>query len=313
MRVVFMGFQTWGHLTLKGLLESDHEVVLVITHPESNHVYETIWNDSVKALATENEIPVMERVYANDPESVEAVRQARADIIVSSDWRTWLSSEVLSIPRWGGINIHDALLPRYGGFAPINWSIIHGETRTGVTVHQMNDDLDLGDILLQRSVEIGPDETATDIFQKTLPLFPGMILETLDLIASGKATYVPQDYSQATFFHKRTERDSLIDWNRPCRDVYNLIRAQSDPYPNAFTYFEGKRLRIKQAARTDKHYGGTPGRVFCQVPQGVVVLCGRDGSTVQNQGIILVTVQEEGGEPVPATEYFRKMSTYLGS
>jgi len=233
-------------------------------------------------------------------------------MIVSSDWRTWIRPELLAIPRHGGINIHDALLPKYGGFAPINWAIINGERETGVTVHQMNEDLDLGDIILQRRVVIGEHETATDIFKKTLPLFPEMILEALDLIASGQARYTPQDPRQATFFHKRSERDSLIDWNCTNEEVYNLIRAQADPYPNAYTCFQGRKLKIKRAMLPDKHYGGTPGRVFCRLPEGVVVLCGRvvDG---RGQGLVVVEVQEEGRDPVAATRYFQRMGSYLGT
>ncbi|MBN2266902.1 MAG: hypothetical protein JW725_00990, partial [Candidatus Babeliaceae bacterium] len=118
MRVIFMGFQTWGTVALDALLRSRHTVSLVITHPQSEHEYETIWNDSVKELASAHDIPVLECNYANSKNIGRAITEVRPDIIVMSDWRTWLSPSIYAIPNCGAINIHDALLPKYGGFAP---------------------------------------------------------------------------------------------------------------------------------------------------------------------------------------------------
>lgn len=311
MKVLFMGFQTWGHLTLDAIIKSRHIVPLVITHPESDHVYETIWNDSVKELATSNGIPVIEKVYANDGETLKLMRSVTPDVILSSDWRTWLSPEACSIPKHGSINIHDALLPRYGGFAPINWSIINGEGETGVTVHYMTEEFDLGDIVLQEKVPILFSDTSTDVFKKTLPLFPKLALQALDLIEHNKVERVAQDKRQATFYHKRSERDSIINWNNTNLQIYNLIRAQSDPYPNAYTFYNNKKLRIKKATLPSINYCGTPGRIFSRVDSGVVVVCGSN-TTNGGQGLIIELVQEEGGNPVEALKFFKKMGEYLG-
>ena len=209
MNVLFMGFQAWGHQTLDALIKSKHQVSLVITHPKSDNAYEKIWDASVKDISSSNGIRVEEKAYANDRNTVKLISAIEPDIVISANWRTWLSPEVCSIPKFGSINVHDALLPKYGGFAPINWSIINGETETGVTVHYMIEEFDLGDIILQESVPILSYDTSTDVFYKTLPLFPKLVLKALDLIESNKVERIIQDKSQATFYHKRSEREKF--------------------------------------------------------------------------------------------------------
>ncbi|HEU0300248.1 MAG TPA: formyltransferase family protein, partial [Longimicrobium sp.] len=233
-------------------------------------------------------------------------------VILSSDWRTWLDPRIYEIPPHGALNIHDALLPRYAGFAPLNWAILNGETETGVTVHWMNEHFDLGDILLQERVPIGPDETVTEVFRRTLPLFDTLAVEALRLLEAGDPPRIAQDPAQATFFHKRCERDSLIDWREPRTRIRNLVRAQSDPYPNAFTWHRGQKLRVKRASLAGVTYCGSPGRVFARHPEGVVVLAGADGGG-PGQGVVLEVVQPEGGPEIPANEYFTRMGDYLGA
>lgn len=309
MRIVFMGFQTWGYVALEAILRARHCVPLVFTHPDSSHPYETIWNDSVRELALTHGIPVLQRRSANA--DAKDITDARPDIIVLSNWRTWLSPQIYTIPEFGSINIHDSLLPKYGGFAPTNWAIVNGETETGVTAHFVEKEIDLGDIIIQQKIPIAFTETATDVFYKTLPLISALTLQALDMIEYRQLKPIKQDRSQATFFHKRAERDILIDWRQKSIDVYNLIRAQSDPYPNAYTYHKGKKLRIKKASLPSKCYCGTPGRVFCREETGIVVICGPDAAN-PNQSIVLELVQEETGEVMKANFYFDRMGCYLG-
>nr|HRC86506.1 formyltransferase family protein [Thermoanaerobaculia bacterium] len=161
MNVAFLGFQTWGKVTLEALLACGrHRVSLVLTHSQSNHPYETIWACSVANLAEAAGIPLATGRSTQEPELRELLARAEADVLVCSDWRTWVAPEVLALARHGGVNVHDALLPRYGGFAPINWAVARGEMETGVTAHRMSADLDLGDILVQRRVPIGLEDTA---------------------------------------------------------------------------------------------------------------------------------------------------------
>jgi methionyl-tRNA formyltransferase len=311
MRVVFMGYQTWGRVTLEAVLRAGHEVPLVVTHPPSGHEYETIWADSVRGLAESRGIPVIECRRACPVQVGGAVRDARADVILSSDWRSWLDPRIYDLAPHGALNIHDAPLPRYAGFAPINWAILNGETETAVTVHWMNEHFDLGDILIQERVPIGPDDTATDVFHRTLPLFDTLAVRALELLEAGDPPRAAQDPAQATFFHKRCERDSLIDWREPRARVRNLVRAQSDPYPNAFTFHQGKKVRIKRASLAAAPFRGSPGRVFARGPEGVVVLAGACAED-PGQGLLLEVVQPEGGEELHASDYFTRAGDYLG-
>jgi methionyl-tRNA formyltransferase len=240
MRVIFMGYQTWGHQVLAALLQSPHDVPLVITHPNSTHEYETIWNDSVAELAESQNVPCVVCRRVGD-EAYARIREVAPDILISSDWRTWIPPPVYQTAKHGAINIHDALLPKYGGFAPLNWALINGETEVGVTVHFMSEEFDLGDIIIQEHVPVEPKDTVTHLFHKTIKLFPRMALEALDLIASGRGRWQPQNPAEATFFHKRSIEDSRIDWHRSALEIVNLVRAQADPYPNAFAYYNGQR------------------------------------------------------------------------
>ncbi|MET9874713.1 methionyl-tRNA formyltransferase [Actinacidiphila glaucinigra] len=311
MRVVMFGYQTWGHRTLQALLESDHEVVLVVTHPRSEHVYEKIWDDSVAELAEKHGVPVLLRNRPDDAELLETIKAAAPDVIVANNWRTWLPPEIFDLPPHGTLNVHDSLLPAYAGFSPIIWALINGEERVGVTAHRMDGELDAGDILLQRSVPVGPQDTATDLFHRTCDLIAPLVRESLDLIASGRAEWTPQDRSRASFFHKRSVEDSRIDWNWPAEDLERLVRAQSDPYPNAFTYHRGERLRIVSAAVSQAYYGGTPGRIFIREGDGVVIVAGADARGGHRKGLLVRTVRTDDGTEYAAGDWFRTMGGYL--
>ncbi|MFD3455107.1 methionyl-tRNA formyltransferase [Streptomyces sp. NPDC058691] len=313
MRVVMFGYQTWGHRTLQALLESDHEVVLVVTHPRSEHAYEKIWDDSVAELAEKHGVPVLLRNRPDDAELLEAIRAAAPDIIVANNWRTWLPPEIFDLPPHGTLNVHDSLLPAYAGFSPIIWALINGEERVGVTAHRMDAELDAGDILLQRSEPVGPQDTATDLFHRTVDMISPLVRESLDLMASGRARWQPQDRSRASFFHKRSVEDSRIDWNWPAEDLERLVRAQSDPYPNAFAYHRGERIRIVSAAVSKARYGGTPGRIFIREGDGVVVVAGADARGGHRPGLLVRTIRTDDGTEYAATDWFRTMGGYLTS
>jgi methionyl-tRNA formyltransferase len=315
MRVVMLGYQTWGHRTLQALLDSDHEVVSVVTHPKSEHAYEKIWDDSVAELAEKNDVPVLLRNRPDDAELLDAVREARPDIIVANNWRTWLPPELFDLPPHGTLNVHDSLLPSYAGFSPIIWALLNDEPRVGVTAHRMNGELDAGDVLIQRSVPVGPTDTATDLFHRTVDLIAPIVRESLDLIASGRdaGQWVPQDRSRASFFHKRSAEDSRIDWSWPAERLERLVRAQSDPYPNAYAFHHGERLRIVSAAVSEGRYGGTPGRIFIREGDGVVVVAGPEAHTGRSRGLLVRRVRTDDGTEYAAGDYFRTMGGYLTS
>lgn len=313
MRVAMFGYQTWGHRTLQALLDSEHEVALVVTHPRSDHAYEKIWDDSVADLAQRHGVSMELRNRPDDEELVSRLEQADPDVIVATNWRTWIPPKIFNLPRLGTLNVHDSLLPAYAGFAPLIWALINGETEVGVTAHMMNDELDAGDIVLQRAVPVGPRDTATDLFRKTLELFGPITTDGLALIASGRTDWAKQDRSTASFFHKRSIEDSRIDWTWPAADLDRLVRAQSDPYPNAFTFHRGQRIRITTASVSKGRYGGTPGRIFIREGDGVVIVAGADAKRGRNHGLVVERVRTEDGSEYPASEYLTSMGGYLTS
>ncbi|MFJ2476036.1 methionyl-tRNA formyltransferase [Streptomyces sp. NPDC087659] len=311
MRVVMFGYQTWGHRTLQALLDSEHEIPLVVTHPRSDHAYERIWSDSVADLAEKHGVPVLLRNRPDDAALLQAIARAEPDLIVANNWRTWLPPEIFDLPPHGTLNIHDSLLPAYAGFSPLIWALINGEREVGVTAHRMNAELDMGDILLQRAVPVGPADTATDLFHRTVDLIGPLVADSLTLISSGRAMWTPQDTTRSSFFHKRSPEDSRIAWGWPADVLERFVRAQSDPYPNAFTHHRGRRLRIVSAAVSQGRYGGTPGRIFIREGDGVVVVAGSEARSGRLPGLVVRRVRTEDGSELAATEYFRTMGGYL--
>ncbi|MFJ2372977.1 methionyl-tRNA formyltransferase [Streptomyces sp. NPDC087769] len=310
MRVVMFGYQTWGHRTLQALLDSEHSVELVVTHPKSEHAYEKIWSDSVADLAEEHGVPVLIRNRPDD-ELFERLKEADPDIIVANNWRTWIPPHIFGLPRHGTLNVHDSLLPKYAGFSPLIWALINGESEVGVTAHMMDDDLDAGDIVRQEAVPVGPTDTATDLFHKTVDLIAPVTIGALGLIAAGQSEFTKQDRSLASFFHKRSAEDIRMDWSWPAEDLERLVRAQSEPYPSAFTFHRGKRLEVLASVVSQGRYGGTPGRIFYREGEGVVIVAGADARTGRNHGLAITRVRTEDGRELPATEYFTSMGGYL--
>lgn len=311
MRVVMFGYQTWGHRTLQALLDSEHEVALVVTHPRSDHAYEKIWSDSVAELAQAHGVPVLLRDRPDDEELMTRLKDADPDLIVANNWRTWIPPQIFHLPRHGTLNVHDSLLPAYAGFSPLIWALINGEKEVGVTAHMMDEDLDAGDVVVQRAVPVGPEDTATDLFHRTVDLIGPIVTEALDLIAAGRTDWTPQDRSKASFFHKRSIEDGDIDWTWPAEDIARLVRAQSDPYPNAYTHYNGRRVRVLKASVSQGIYGGTPGRVFIREGDGVVIVAGAEARRGRSHGLVIERVRTEDGTDLPATELFRTMGGYL--
>ncbi|MGW4488943.1 methionyl-tRNA formyltransferase [Amycolatopsis sp. NPDC004368] len=311
MRVAMFGYQTWGHRTLRALIDAGHEVVLVVTHPKSDHAYEKIWDDSVAELAKANGIRALLRNRPDDPELLAELKAADPELIVANNWRTWLPPEIFDLPPHGTLNVHDSLLPAYAGFSPLIWALVNDEPEVGVTAHLMNAELDAGDIVVQRAVPVGPKDTTTDLFHRTVDLIEPIVAEALSLIETGRVVPIAQDRAKASFFHKRAPRDSLIDWTWPASDIERLVRAQSDPYPNAFCYHRGRQLRIVRASVSAGHYGGTPGRIFIEEGAGVVIVAGSDARRGHSPGLLVERVRTEDGTDLAAADYFTTMGGYL--
>lgn len=302
MRIVSFGFQTWGCRTLRALIELDHDVVLAVTHPASGHSYKAIFSESVEKLARDHGIPVhlTERV---DAETIDLVKRAEPDVIVVNSWYTWMPPELYNLPPHGTLNLHDSLLPKFTGFSPVLWALISGASEFGLTIHRMDDGLDTGDILIQRSLPIGPADTGTELVMRAMDLIPDALRDALSALESGTAIWRPQNKAERTYFHKRSERDSLIDWSWPAEDLERFVRALSDPYPRAFTFYRGERIEVLQARVSEARYGGTPGRVIVQEGGGAVV-CGPDAYRGRNRALLITRVRSAGGAERGGDEFF---------
>ena len=302
MRIVASGFQTWGVKTLQALIDLQHEVVLAVTHPVSEQSYKAIWSDSVEELAHQHDIPVhlTERI---DAETIDLVKRCEPDVIVVNSWYTWMPPELYNLPPHGTLNMHDSLLPKFTGFSPVLWALISGASEFGLTVHRMDEGLDTGDILVQHSLPIGPTDTGTELVLRGIDLIPGALREALTALESGNAVWRPQNKAERTYFHKRSERDSLIDWTKPAENIERLVRALSEPYPAAYTYYRGERIEILESRISEARYGGTAGRVIVQEGGGAVV-CGRDADLGGNHGLVITRVRGADGIDCSGDKFF---------
>jgi methionyl-tRNA formyltransferase len=256
---------------------------------------------------------VLLRERADDDELLDALKRAAPDVIVATNWRTWIPPQVFALPPFGTLNVHDALLPAYAGFSPLIWALLNDEKEVGVTAHLMDETLDAGPIVLQRAVPVGPRDTATDLFRRTLELFGPITVDGLAALAAGRTDFPPQDRSRASFFHKRAEEDIRIDWTWTAEELDRLVRAQSAPYPQAFCHHRGRRLEILSARVSEAVYGGTPGRIFYREGDGVAVVAGADARRGRNRALVVTAVRTDDGRELPAHQYFTAMGGYLTS
>lgn len=230
------------------------------------------------------------------------------DLMLAVSWRYMIPSQVYQRARLGTFVFHDSLLPRYRGFAPTVWTMINGEDHTGVTLFEIAERMDEGDIIDQTRLSISPDETISVVTERVTEVYLDLLERNIDGLINGTVKRTPQDHSLATYTCKRLPEDNLIDWRKPSNDIYNLIRAVSTPYPGAYTYLGGRKLQIWSAKRMIDYHtyiGGIPGRVVeIRHGQGVIVLTG-DGA------IMLCEAQIDGGDILCASEIINSLSQTL--
>ena len=241
-RIVFFGYSEVGHECLSLLIERGDNVVALITHEDNPE--EKIWFKTPASAAKAKDIPVFTPEKINTPEWIERIAALRPELILSVYYRHMISSKILGLAPLGAFNIHGSLLPKYRGRAPINWAVLHGESRIGMTLHRMVRSADAGAIVDQEGVDIGPRDTAEQAFRKVLPCARRILNRQIDALLAGIAREVPQDDSRATYFSGRRPEDGRIVWTQTSAQIFNLIRAVTDPYPGAFTDFEGTQLMV---------------------------------------------------------------------
>ena len=275
-RILFFGYSEVGYQCLDLLLSRGDNIVALITHEDNPH--EKIWFKTPALAAREHSVPVFTPDSVNTPEWIERIAALKPDLILSVYYRNMISSKVLALAPLGAFNMHGSLLPRFRGRAPINWAILHGEPRIGMTLHRMVKSADAGAIVDQEGVDIGPRDTAEQAFRKVLPCARAVLARQMDALLEGVARETPQDDSKASYFGGRKPEDGRINWTQTSRQIFNLIRAVTDPYPGAFTDVGSSRLMVWWAETDSPAVQGKTGKPGELLSLSPLVIATGDGA-----------------------------------
>ena len=261
MRIVFMGTPDFAVGALEALVEAGHDVVAVVTQPDKPKGRgKEMQITPVKESALAYNIPVFQPVKIKNSEAVEVLRGYKADLFVVAAFGQILSKEILDMPKFGCVNIHASLLPKYRGAAPIQWAILDGEKETGVTIMQMNEGLDTGDMLTKCIVPIEDTDTGESLFDKLAKAGAKLLIETIPAIEAGTLIPEPQDNSLSTYAKMIKKEMGLIDWNKEAVVLERMVRGLNS-WPSAYTKLNGKTLKIWEAITESENTTHLPGTV----------------------------------------------------
>ena len=296
MRIVFMGTPDFAVPALERLLEC-HEVVGVFTRVDKpkgrGHKMQCT---PVKERALEAGIPVYQpKTLKHNSQVLDILKELRPQVIVVAAYGMLLPKDILELPEYGCINVHASLLPELRGAAPINWAIIRGNDKTGVTTMLMAEGLDTGDMLLKEETAIGDNETAGELFDRLSILGGELLIKTLHKLEKGELTPIPQDDSKSSYAPMLSKELGHINWNMDSRQVHSLIRGVN-PWPGAYCFYEDKMLKILEAECVDAPSDGEPGKVL-KAHKGVLEIGCRKGS------ILVKQIQELGGKRMSTEAY----------
>ncbi len=289
-----MGTPDFAAGSLKSLIDAGYEITAVVTQPDrpKGRSGQPVFSP-VKEVAVAAGIPVLQPVRIRNPEETAKLLEYPADIYVIAAFGQILSKEILDQPRLGCINVHASLLPRYRGASPIQRVILNGEKETGITIMQMNEGLDTGDILYSKSLELAPDETFETLHDRLMNLGGETLLEALPLIEAGKITPAPQDDSLSNYAPLIKKEDGKIDWKKSSVQLYAQVRA-FNPWPGAFTRLDGKVLKIWGAEPAEGK--GNPGEVISVDKKSFTVACGEGA-------LKIVSLQPEGKKKMDTASF----------
>ena len=306
MRIIFMGTPDFAVGTLEALAAAGHEVVLAVTQPDKPQGRKQILvAPPVKETAEKLGIPVFQPKRVREPEALEVLRGYEPELIVVAAFGQILPKELLDLPKYGCINVHASLLPKYRGAAPIQWAILNGDAVTGVTIMRMDVGLDTGDMIAKAEVAISPEDTGGTLFDRLAKTGAKLCVDTIPSIVDGSAVYTPQDEQAATKVGQISKKDGRIDFTRSAHAIECQIRGLN-PWPSAYTSLAGKTLKIWSAQVSDRQTEAQP---------GTVVLVEKDRFGVQTgEGVLICTeVQLEGKKRMSAADFLRGNALTTGS
>ena len=296
LRTVFMGTPDFALQTLQGLIDAGCKMVGVYTQPDRPKGRgKQLAAPPVKELAQKHDIPVYQPLKLRQPEAVAELEALAPDLIVVVAYGQILPKSVLEIPAHGCINVHASLLPKYRGAAPINKAIIDGETETGITTMYMDVGLDTGDMLVKKTLAIGPEETAGELHDRLASLGRETMEETLRRLCAGTLQREVQDDEQSTYASMMKKEDGRIDWNRSAQEIHNHVRGL-DPWPGAYTTINGELLKL--AETSPEAAEGLAGTVIAADKNGVCVACGSGSLRIQQ-------LQLAGRKRLAAADFLR--------
>ena len=298
MRVVFMGTPDFSVPALERIA-TEHEVVAVVTQkdkPKGRGM--SVRYTPVKESALKLNIPIYQPDKVKEESFVEELKELNPDVIVVIAFGQILSNDILTLPKYGCINVHASLLPKYRGAAPIQWAVIDGEEKSGVCTMKMDEGLDTGDIIDVDEITLDPKETGGSLFDKLSKLGGELILKTLQNLEFGKATFIKQDDSKSTYAKKMTKELGRIDFTKDAESIERLIRGLN-PWPSAFTYLDGKVMKIWDADVVDA--GGVPGTVISEEKDSFVIATGSKALKVNE-------LQLEGKKRMKASDFLNGRS-----
>ena len=308
MKILYLGTPDFAVKALDKLIGCGYDVVGVVTQPDKRRNRGEASFSPVKEYAVSKGI----KVYQYDSirrDGVEDIKAINPDVMITCAFGQIISQEILDIPKYGVLNIHASLLPKYRGSSPIQWCLVNGEKITGVTIMKTALAVDSGDILLQKTLEILPDENAGELFDRLSELGGEAIIEALERIKSGKAQFIPQDETKATHYPMISKEDGLIDWNLSAVDIFNKMRGFT-PWPSAFTYLDGKLFKVLKSKvfAEELPIDLTAGEVYA-TKNSAFVKCG--------EGVLqLLQVQLEGKKAMDIASFLAsgklKSETVLG-
>ena len=305
MRVVFIGTGEIGVPTLRALLDSEHELVAVVTQPDKpvgreQRIEPPPLKKALIGSGLRQGASILQPASIKHPQAIEEIRGLTPEAIVVVAYGQILPRAVLEMPRLVCLNLHASLLPRWRGAAPIQAAIAAGDRETGITVMYMDEGLDTGDILLQRSVEILPNDTGGSLHDRLAQIAPKMLLESLRLVAAGNAPRIPQDIARATYAPKLKREHGQIDWSESAEAIERKIRAYN-PWPGAFMKADRQNLKIFSASVVDLH--GEPGEIL-RSDEKLIIATGK-------AALSLAEVQFEGKRRMSAAEFLRGRAAIL--
>lgn len=298
MRVIFMGTPDFAVGTLEAIIEAGHEVVLAVTQPDKPKGRSaSLQFPPVKECAIAHNIPVFQPVKIREQKNIDELKKYDPDIIIVVAFGQIVSKEILDMPRYGCVNVHASLLPKYRGAAPIQWAVINGDEMTGVTTQRMDVGVDTGDIIETAQLRIAEDETGGSLFDKLAMVGARLCVSTMEKIEKGEATYTPQKEEEATHTRKIEKELGNVDWSKPAKEIECLIRGLN-PWPSAYTHLNGKNLKLWQAGVVDENSVLKPGTIVKVTKNEILVQTGA--------GMLsLLEVQLEGKKRMPVDAFLR--------